>query len=923
MLEISEKSASANFTLYPLLRLAVCFALGISAGNFCAFKWQIYFITCLFFGVLTVLFIKKSSSLIFLSIAFVAAGSLYFQVDNQAISTHRLKKLYDAGQIKSGEPLEIEGVLANRPELAAAGFFVELESEKAIYKGAEMEVSGKVRLFATTDDEEIAREYEQLNLQYGSKIRVACALRREDNFLNAGVGSQTEILDQSDIDAIGIIKSPLLIEKIGDATSFSPLASIYESRENLIIAFKKNFNVSTAGVLIASLLGDKYFLDKPTAEVFRTGGTFHVLVISGLHITFIGGLTLFVVSFFTSRKLLRFLIACAFLWAFALAVGANVPVVRAALMFTILLFPQIVNRRGTLLNALGACGLILLIWRPDDFFTQSFQLTFVSVAALVVIAFPLVEKLRAIGAWTLSADTPAPPRVSVWLKRFCETLYWRENVWKIEGGRNLWTANLFKSPFINWSENNGAQNLLRYIFEGFLVSFIVQICLLPLMIVYFHRVSFAGILLNLWVGIVIAFETFTAIFAVFLAQINDSLAFPFIKITEFFNWLLVSFPRIFTENSWSSFRVPHYAGALKSVYFLYFVPILMLTILLYKWKPFEITEKGKWKTENEKARLDKFDFSLQNSPLVKFLSAIFAFLFALIVFHPFSAPAPDGRLHVDFLDVGQGDAALITFPDGETMLVDGGGKTDYKKRAAKSDSDDEEAESFKPNTQTIGEAVVSKFLWEKGYGKIDYILATHADADHIQGLADAAKNFGVRAALFGRTPPKNTEFAAVYAILQKRGVPIVKLSRGDVLNFEDVRIEVLNPERDDAADTPSDNNRSIVLRLNYGERRILLTGDIEKEAESELLNAPEFVQADVVKIAHHGSRTSSTQKFIDAARAELAVISVGRKSPFGHPHEEVVERWKNSGARVLTTGERGTISISTDGRDLQLKTFLR
>ncbi len=922
MPEVSKKSSSAYFTLFPLLRLAVCFALGILAGSFFAVDWRIHFIICLFFAVLTALFIKKSSSLIFLSIAFIVAGSLYFQIENQTLSPHRIKKLYDAGQIKSGEPIEIEGVLENKPELAADGFFVELQSDKAIYKGAEIEVSGNIRLFAATGDEEIAREYEQINLQYGSKIRVACALRREDNFLNAGVGSQKEILDQSDIDATGVIKSPLLIEKIGDATSFSPLASLYESRENLIVAFKKKFNVSTAGVLIASLLGDKYFLDKPTAEVFRTGGTFHVLVISGLHITFIGGLTLFVVSFFTSRKLLRFLIACAFLWAFALAVGANVPVVRAALMFTILLFPQIVNRRGTLLNALGACALILLIWRPDDFFTQSFQLTFTSVAALVVLAFPLIEKLKAIGAWTLSADTPAPPRVSVWLKRFCETLYWRENVWKIESGRNLWTANLFKSPFINWSENGAAQNILRYIFEAILISFIVQICLFPLMIVYFHRVSFAGILLNLWVGIVIALETFTAIFAVFLAQISDSLAFPFIKITEFFNWLLVSVPRLFTENNWASFRVPHYAGALKSVYFLYFVPILMLAILLYKWNPFEITENGKRETENEKSRFGWFDFSLQNSPLVKFVSVSFAFLFALIVFHPFSAPAPDGRLHVDFLDVGQGDSALITFPDGETMLVDGGGKINYKTRAAKSNGE-EETEIFEPDKQTIGEAVVSKFLWEKGYDKIDYILATHADADHIQGLAEVAKNFRVRAALLGRTPPKNAEFAAVYTILQKRGVPVLKLSRGDVLNFDNVKIEVLNPERDDAPDAPSDNNRSIVLRLNYGERRILLTGDIEKETESQLLNAPEFVKTDVIKVAHHGSRTSSTKEFIDAARAKLAVISVGRKSPFGHPHEEVVERWKNLGALVLTTGERGTISISTDGKDLRLKTFLQ
>jgi len=134
---------------------------------------------------------------------------------------------------------------------------------------------------------------------------------------------------------------------------------------------------------------------------------------------------------------------------------------------------------------------------------------------------------------------------------------------------------------------------------------------------------------------------------------------------------------------------------------------------------------------------------------------------------------------------------------------------------------------------------------------------------------------------------------------------------------------VLYPEADNSPQAASDNNHSIVLRVRYGEAEFLLTGDIEKEAESALLNAPEFLQADVVKVAHHGSPTSSTAEFINAAKAKLAVISVGRESPFNHPHKEVVERWKLAGAKVLTTGENGTISVSTDGRNLQLKTFIQ
>ncbi|HSK73152.1 MAG TPA: ComEC/Rec2 family competence protein [Pyrinomonadaceae bacterium] len=928
MSSAQTNNSPADFTFYPLLWLAVCFALGILAANFLAFDWRFFLILCLIFGILTFVFRKQKTALIFLSIAFVAVGALYFQVEKQSISSNRLKKLYDESQIKSGDPIEIEGVIPGKPELAVGGFFLELKSEKAIYKGENFDVSGKIRLFAPVADEQIAEEYEQLDLRHGSRIRVACNLRREDNYLNPGVASRKEILDQKDIDATATIKSPLLVEKIRETNVFAPIAWIYEQRQNLIVDFRDNFSSSTAGVLIASLLGNRYFLDKQTSEIFREGGTFHVLVISGLHITFIGGLTLLFLRFFTRKRFWQFVFASGFLWAYSLAVGAEVPVVRATIMFTILLFSQVIYRRGTLLNALGACGLVLLVWRPEDLFSQSFHLTFVSVAAIVATAFPLIENLRAIGDWKPSAETPFPPRVPFWLKRFCEMLYWRERVWEIEAKRNIWSANLFKTPYLKWLEAKGLQGVLRYSFEALLVSAIVQIWLLPLLVVYFHRVSIASVLLNLWVGIFIALESFTAFFAVSFAQISENLALPFIYLTEIFNWFLLLLPRFFVENDWASFRLPVYSGAMKAVYILYFLPVLILTILLNRWKPFALISDSRFQIPDSEPQISNFKFQISNSKFVfsssRFLSSASAvcllLFFITIIFHPFSAPRADGRLHVDFLDVGQGDAALIRFPNGETLLVDGGGRVNYNKTFIR--KDDEESELFEPDAASIGEAVVSEFLWETGYSQIDYILATHADADHIQGLTNVAKNFRVRTAIFGRTPLKDADFAALYEVLQKRNVEIVKLGRGDVLTFDEIKIEILYPEKDESPQAVSDNNNSLVLRVIFGEREFLLTGDIEKEAESDLVQTPEFLAADVVKVAHHGSRTSSTEEFVRATRAEYAVIPIGRESRFGHPHAEVVGRWKNSGAKILTTGERGTISISTNGKDLRVETFL-
>lgn len=898
----------ANFTLYPLLRLAVCFAGGITAAGFLFLDWKMYFTVCLLFSILSAVFIKRKFALIFVSAAFFAVGGLYLQIEKQTVAENRVKKIYDENRINSGDPVEIEGVLQTKPELAVGGFFLILKTERAIYKNSETAISGNVRLFAPAPDEQIKSEYEQLNLSYGSRLRVACNLRREDSYLNAGVISHKELLDQKGIDATAIIKSPLLVEKIGEEQTFLPLAWIYERRQNLIIDFRDNFNISTAGVLIASLLGNEHFLDKQTAEVFRTGGTFHVLVISGLHITFIGGLTLLLIQFFTNQRFWQFLIAATFLWAYSLAVGADVPVVRATIMFTILLFSQVLYRSGTLLNSLGFCALILLVWRPNDIFTSSFQLTFASVGAIVAVGFPLIEKLRAIGSWSPSAETPFPPCVPVWLKRFCETLYWREEVWEREVSRQLWSANLFKTPHFKWQART-LRTVARYIFEASLISLIFQICLLPLMVIYFHRFPVLSVFLNIWVGVIIALESFAAVFAVLLASVSDALALPVIKLTEILNWLLVSVPYFLTENSWTNLRLPVYSGAMRAIYISYFVPVIFLTVILNKWNPFGLIS-------DFKLQIARRDFPVL--PFLRAAASLLILLFALIVFHPFSSPPADGRLHIDFLDVGQGDAALIRFPNGETMLVDGGGQINFSRVNL---GTEDEPEIFEPDTGTVGEAVVSEWLWENGYSQVDYILATHADADHIQGLSDVAKNFRVRAAIFGRTPMKNAGFAELFSILRKRQVEAVTISRGDILTFGNVKIEVLYPLKDENTESVSDNNHSVVLRIIYGERKFLLTGDIEKETEKELVNAPEYLQADVIKVAHHGSRTSSTEEIINASKAKLSVVSVGQKSPFGHPHAEVVERWKKAGAKLLTTGENGTISVSTDGQDLQLKTF--
>ena len=164
------------------------------------------------------------------------------------------------------------------------------------------------------------------------------------------------------------------------------------------------------------------------------------------------------------------------------------------------------------------------------------------------------------------------------------------------------------------------------------------------------------------------------------------------------------------------------------------------------------------------------------------------------------------------------------------------------------------------------------------------------------------------------------EFAKFSQTLARTNTHSETIEAGDVIQFGDVIVNVLWPP---AGGEKSTNNDSVVLRIQYGERSILLTGDIEQAAERALIATPQQLHTDVIKVPHHGSKTSSTDAFVSATKPQFAIISVGRNSRFGHPHKEVVERWLTSGATVLTTGHSGTITITTDGHNLSLKTFLQ
>jgi competence protein ComEC len=811
--------------------------------------------------------------------------------------------MFEEGRISLGEPLEVTGTIKGDRESAPDGFYLNLAVEAVRLRGKDQSASGTVILRGHIGDSSARTSYDDLQLHHGARIRVLTVLDRDDDYRNPGVMPFTEYLERKDYDATGVIKSPLLVERLDDAPVFLPLAWLYQWRTSLERKFDQRFSIETAGILDAVLLGNRHKISRQVADRFREGGTFHVLVIAGLHISFIAGLLFLLMRRLTRNRIVQFAAAVLLVFGYSVAVGAEAPVIRATLVFSLGIFAPLVSRRANSLNIISGGAIALLVWRPSDLFDPSFQLTFLSVISIVTLAVPIMLRMQQVGAWKPTHETPYPPACSRGFRVFSETLFWSERAWRSEMADSNIRYRLFKTPWAIRFERWHVQRPLRFALGAVVVTTSVQIGMLPLLIIYFHRVSFASLVLNIFVGATMAVLALIALAATLVAQVSSFAAAPLIWLSEKIEWLMVHSIDPITRLAFASLRLPHYHGKAGLVYSMYFIVLIFLVRTLAQWNPLRSPE-----LVNASARRSR----------VKIALALFAMLLCVIVLHPFSSPPPDQKLHVDFLDVGQGDSALVTMPDGATLLIDGGGKPNIDWNRGE-EADDE---PFERDTRSIGERVVSEFLWARGLDRVDYILPTHADADHIDGLNDVARNFKVRGAIVARTPAGDSEYARFAQTMKAARVPIERIGAGDVLRFGDVAVEVLWPPPTDDANATSRNNDGVVLRIRYGDQSLLFTADIEKETEARIVNAGLDLRSEVVKVAHHGSRTSSTQPFIDSTRASLAVISVGRTSIFGHPHKEVAERWRASGATVRTTGEKGTISLATDGKQLAVSTFL-
>ncbi|HYL62115.1 MAG TPA: DNA internalization-related competence protein ComEC/Rec2 [Candidatus Methylomirabilis sp.] len=870
----------------PAVALAAAFACGAVLGGSQWLAPRASSHTWIAVGLLTAgllvgagILLARSGHLCFASaislLCWVQLGLLGAGIANQPRPADHVLSLLDSHRIELTTPLRWHGRLRDEPTRLPWGYSYEVELTGVEYQGAVLRARGGLRVSFSSSPSQPSIP----DVHAGDEVTVTTQARLPQIYRDDGAFDRRAYLSQQGVDLVATLRAAELMDRVAPAQR--SLATVLaharrELREELDTLFSASPRV--AGVLRAMLLGDRSFVERAEAIEFQKTGVFHVLVVAGLHV---GALGIFV--FWITRKLRlapiwTALITLAILFAYVALVEQRPPILRAAMMTAIVVIGGLFFRRLDLLNSAGIAALLLLIARPQAVRDSSFQLTFLAIGCIAGWAVPWLETTvqpyaKALRTWRdATRDTVHEPRAA----QFRIDLRFAAQ----------WISSRLPAAFGNASGATmaGGLALSFRVCELLVITLALQIGMLPLMARDFHRITLSAPILNLvavpLTGIVVPLGFLTLGAGLLLPAAGKLAAVPLRWVTL----LLVHVVGWFAHLPRWSYRIPGPPEWLTGL-FLSAAVILAATFRASR----------SWRV-----------WAARCAAIALAAGAV-----AIAIF-PFAPKWSRGKLEMTVLDVGQGDSIFVVSPRGRTMLMDGGGSFGGFSGQQQYNGPDP------------GEDAVSPYLWSRGFQRIDVVALTHAHQDHIGGLAAIFQNFHVGALWIGREV-SSSALANLEELCKEQQIPILRLRRGDKLSWDGVEEQFLWPENlTERVDATPKNNDSLVLRLKYGERALMLPGDAEKEAERTILaeNAETTLRADVLKVGHHGSKNSTTADFLAALRPQIAVISAGEDNPYGHPNAELLERLANAGVRTLRTDRNGAVQILTDGKRLDVSCFV-